>query len=268
MLFPGWELPAYLAAGALSGLLAGLLGIGGGLVLVPALLMLLPLAGVPADWLMHVALGSSLGAIVLTSVASARAHAARDGIDWQRVRQLSPGLLIGAVAAGHFAGALRSSQLSVLFLVFALVMAWRLWRAPAVKVVATLPPAPAWWGFGGIIGVISGLVGIGGGSLTVPLLLHYGQPMARAVGTSAACGLPIAVAGTLGYLWAGWGVLPLGGAAGFVYLPAVLAITVAAWITAPFGAKLAHRWPAARLKKIFALFLLLVAAKLLWSVAV
>ena len=258
---------ACLAIGALSGLLAGLLGIGGGLILVPGLLWLLPQVGVPASVVMPAALASSLAAIVLTAVASTRAHARRGAVQWPLVRRLAPTVALAAVLAGTVAAQLGSRWLTVLFALFAVLLALRTARVNVVSATQKPPPAWAWPGWGAGIGLLSGLVGIGGGSLTVPLLLHYGVPITQAVATSAAVGLPIAVFGTLGYIvagvQAGSATTMPPGATGFVYWPAVLAITLASWFTAPVGARLAHRWPAARLRRLFAAFLAVVGARLL-----
>jgi len=255
--------PVYVLVGAIAGLLAGLLGIGGGLILVPALLALLPLAGVATADLMPMAIGSSLAAIVLTAVASTRAHAARGAVDWSQFRRLAPTVALGALLAGTIASQLGSKALTILFAGFALALALRTALTSVVTATRAQPPAIAWAGFGGGIGLLSGLVGIGGGSLTVPLLLHYGQPITRAVATSAAVGLPIALFGTAGYIVAGWSQSLPAGSTGFVYWPAVVAITAASWLTAPIGARLAHRWPPARLRKVFAAFLAVIGLRLM-----
>lgn len=262
-----WQWPYYLwigclLVGALSGLLAGLLGIGGGLILVPALLLLLPHTGAGSEVLMPMAIGSSLAAIVLTAVASTRAHARRGAVQWPLFWRLAPTVALAASGSGWLAARLGSQLLTLIFAGFVLALALR----TALTTIATgtrrQPGQAAWAGFGALIGSLSGLVGIGGGSLTVPLLLHYGVPITQAVATSAAVGLPIALFGTLGYVAAGWSLSLPAGATGFVYWPAVLAITATSWFSAPIGAKLAHRWPAARLRKVFALFLAVVGLRL------
>ena len=253
----------YLVAGAVAGLLAGLLGVGGGLILVPVLLALLPYSAIPEAVLMHTAIGSSLAAIVLTSLASVRAHHARGAVLWSAVWQLLPTLALGALLAGSVAARFHSRVLTVLFAGFALTMALRIWRSAGAVYV---PREPGRWRLpiaGAVIGLLSGLVGIGGGSLTVPLLLRYGYAMSNAVATSAACGLPIALFGSVGYIVAGWSHDLPRGASGFVYWPAVLCLTAASCFTAPVGARWAHRWSPVRLKRFFAVFLLLVVAKLL-----
>lgn len=265
MLLPSvylWPALACLALGVVAGLLAGLLGIGGGLILVPGLVWLLPQLAVPADALMPAALATSLAAIVLTAVASTRAHARRGAVQWPLFWRLAPTVAMGSLLAGAVAVKLGSQALTLLFAGFVLVMAVRTARTNAVAVSRPAPPAPAWWGFGAGIGLLSGLVGIGGGSLTVPLLLHYGRPITQAVATSAAVGLPIALFGTLGYVVAGAQITMPPMSTGFVYWPAVIAITLASWFTAPVGARLAHRWPAARLRRVFAWFLAVIGIRL------
>ena len=257
----GWAV--YLLVGALAGLMAGLLGVGGGMIVVPALIWLLPSAGVSDAHLMQVSLGTSLAAIVMTSISSARAHHKKGAVQWPLVKWLSPGVIAGAMLSGTIAAFLSTPFMIMFFAMFAALIAARLLFAPSVTVVA-LPPNHRWPAWGGVIGVISGLVGIGGGSLTVPLLLHYGVPTVNAVATSAAVGLPIAIGGTIGYIVAGWNLALPSASVGFVYLPAVLGITLASWFSAPLGVRLAHHWPAAKLKKVFAVFLLVVSARLFW----
>lgn len=259
----GWAV--YLLMGAVAGFLAGLLGVGGGLVLVPVLLIVLPGSGVAPDVVMHTALGTSLAAIVLTSLSSLRAHQARGAIQWSSVWKLAPTLALGSVLAGSVAAQFKSSVLTMVFALFALLLAIRLWRAAHQSSAAHEASTTVFAIAGAVIGVVSGLVGIGGGSLTVPLLLRYGRPMAQAVATSAACGFPIAVFGSAGYVLAGWHHVMPEGSSGFVYWPAVLSLTAASWFTAPVGARFAHRWPPARLKRVFALFLFIVASKLIFD---
>jgi len=254
--------PVYLLVGALAGLLAGLLGIGGGLILVPALILLLPQAGIGGDALMPMAIGTSLAAIVLTALASTRTHAARDAVQWPLFWRLAPAVAVPAIWAGSLAAKMGSQALTLLFAAFVLALALRTALTAIVTGTTAQPGRLGWTGFGGAIGLLSGLVGIGGGSLTVPLLLHYGVPITQAGATSAAVGLPIALFGTAGYVIAGWSLNFPVGATGFVYWPAVLAITLTSWFTAPLGAKLAHRWPPARLRKVFALFLALIGVRL------
>lgn len=259
----GWAV--YLLVGAIAGVLAGLLGVGGGMIMVPALLWLLPLSGVDEAYLMQTALGTSLAAIVVTSFSSLRAHQRRGAIQWPVVRWIAPGVVLGALTAGTLAGFIASDHLVVLFAVFAAVVALRIVLAKPIHVVRS-PVKQAWPLWGLAIGTMSGLVGIGGGSLTVPLLLHYGFGITHAIASSAAVGFPIAIGGTIAYVAAGKEYSLVSGLAGFVYVPAVIGLSLSSWFTAPIGARLAHRWEPARLKKIFALFLVLVSARLLWRV--
>ena len=228
--------------GLVAGILAGLLGVGGGLVLVAALAWLLPLFGVPPEVAMHAALASSLASIVLTAASSARAHARRGSVLWPTVAWMVPGLLLAAWQTGFG----RS-------------------RAPAD---GSEVPAPRGWPMsaaGGGIGVLSALVGIGGGSMTVPLLVWCGVRPVRAVGTSSACGVAIGLAAAVGYaLHAPSGALPAHGI-GYVYLPAAIGVALASVLAAPWGTRLAHRLSGNALRKVFALFLLLVALSVPWS---
>ena len=256
---------ALLAIGAVAGLLAGLLGVGGGLVIVPALALILPLAGLPLDHVMQVALGTSLCSMLATSPSSALSHARRGSVHVDAVRWLSPGLVLGALAGAQLAALLTSANLTLVVALFCLFAAAQM-SLPQVGVHRErLPGAGVLAGFGLVIGALSALVGIGGGSLVVPLLVWYGLAPVRAVGTAAACGIPIAIAGTLGYVIGGWSLgaqLP-DWSIGYVYLPAAALIAATSVLNAPLGARLAHRLPAQGLKRVFALLLVLIGARLL-----
>ncbi len=257
------EIFLYLALGAAAGWLAGLLGIGGGLVVVAALVFLLPLHGFPAEALMQVALATSLAGIVFTSMSSTRAHWRRGGVRWPLVAWLAPGLVIGSVLGALAATWLPSRLLAVFVAVYCLLSAWQLargrTRALAERADQVGRGLLAVAGF--VIGGISAIVGIGGGSMTVPLLVWRGVVPVQAVATSAACGFVIAIASAVSYSLA-----PRAGAVdlpdytiGFVYWPAALAVAVTSVLTAPLGAQLAHRLPPQRLRQVFAAFLLLIA---------
>lgn len=255
--------------GVVAGILAGLLGIGGGLVLVAALAWLLPLFGVPQDAAMHSALASSLASIVLTAASSARAHARRGSVLWPTVAWMVPGLLLGAWLGSGLAVALDDGVLRWIVAVYCLVAAWQIGfgrtRAPAD---GTEVAAPRGWPMslaGGGIGALSAVVGIGGGSMTVPLLVWRGVKPVRAVGTSSACGVAIGLSSALGYaMHAPAGALPAH-AIGYVYLPAAIGVAVASVLSAPWGTRLAHRLSGEALRKVFALFLLLVGLTVPWS---
>jgi uncharacterized protein len=258
----------YLAVGASAGLLAGLLGVGGGLIIVAALAWVLPGQGVPADHVMHVALATSLASIIATSLSSTRAHARRGGVLWPTVAWLVPGLLIGGLAGAWIADLLSSTVLRYGVAVFCFAAAVQLARGGArgdATRDATPRGAPL-SGAGVVIGAIAALVGIGGGSLTVPLLISLGARPVRAVGTSAACGFAIAIASAAGFVTFGHDATGLPrGSWGFVYLPAALALAAASVLSAPLGAKLAHRLRGAHLQLVFAGFLALMGIAVLLS---
>ena len=258
----------YLALGACAGLLAGLLGIGGGLVLVAALAWLLPRHGVPADAAMHVALASSMGSIVLTAAASARAHHRRGSVLWRTVAWLVPGVLVGGLLGSRFAIGLDGRVLRWCVAVYCLVVAVQMLLGPRKSTPATdiVPQGPGYTVAGAGIGALSAVVGIGGGSMTVPLLVWRGVAPVRAVGTSSATGIFIGLGGVLGYaLQAPAGALPLAGSVGYVYLPAALAVAVASVIAAPYGTRLAHALSGESLKRVFAAFLMLVGGSFAYS---
>jgi uncharacterized membrane protein YfcA len=255
----------YLALGACAGLLAGLLGVGGGLVIVAALAWLLPLQGVPADQVMHVALATSLASIVLTGLSSARAHAKRGSVLWPSVWTLVPGLMLGAIAGAIFASALASDSLRWCVAGFCLIagtqLAFGTPRPARARSDAPCSPGLAAAGLG--IGGLSAVVCIGGGSLTVPLLVWLGVSPVRAVATSSACGVAIGVASAVSYAWMTPPQQSLPGSLGYVYLPAALGIALASVLVAPLGARLAHRLSGPSLKRVFAGFLYLVGCSLL-----
>lgn len=256
----------YLALGSVAGVMAGLLGIGGGVVLVPGLLAAFALQGIAPAAGMHTAVATSLGCIAVTAVSSIRAHHAHGAVDWSIVAALTPGLLAGSLGGAVLADHIDGATLQRVFGVAALLLGARmlLARGSAASGQAALPSRAGLAAAGGGIGAISALIGIGGGSLTVPFLSWRGVAMVRAVGTSAACGLPIALAGSAGFVWAGWSApdrMPF--SLGYVLLPAVVGICVASVLTAPVGARLAHRLPATRLKRAFGALLVVVGVRLL-----
>jgi uncharacterized protein len=262
------ELIAYLAIGALSGVLAGLFGVGGGAVMVPALMLLFGALGIGGDWMAHLAVGTSLATIIGTGAASTLAHHRRGGVRWDIVWPLAPGIVIGALAGAALAGWISGLWLQRIFAVFLAAVGVRLLMTSTTVVSAShpLPGRAGLAGVGGGIGILSSLVGIGGGTLTVPFLSRHGLEMRQAVGTSAACGLPIALAGALGFVLTGWGRAGLPAfSTGFVYWPAVLAMLIASMPIAPLGARLAHALPVALLKRLFGILLLLIAARLAFA---
>ncbi len=258
------ELAAYLGTGAIAGLMAGLLGVGGGVIVVPALVWLFTKAGFAPEWIFHLAVGTSLTILIGTGSASAYSHHRRGAVRWDLVRILVPGLVIGAWLGSAAAGLLDETWLRRIFGLFLLyVGANMLWK-PTQGTAGELPGAMAMRLAGTGIGTISALLGIGGGVMTVPFLSRSGLDMRHAVASSAACGPPIALAGALGFVLVGWGnqALPPG-STGFVYWPAVAGVLLASAPAAPIGARLAHSLPLPMLKRIFAVLLLAVALKLL-----
>ncbi len=254
----------YPLLGAIAGVLAGLLGIGGGLVLVGALAWLLPLQGVPKEAAMHAALASSLASIVLTAASSARAHGRRGSVLWPTVKWMVPGLLLGGWLGSGFAVKLDDGALRWIVAGYCVVAALQLlFGKNGYKGGSESAPAPTGWPIsaaGAGIGAVSAVVGIGGGSMTVPLLVWRGVAPVRAVGTSSACGVAIGLASALGYAWhAPAGALPQH-AVGYVYLPAAIGVAIASVLAAPYGTRLAHKLSGKALTRVFAAFLLAMAA--------
>jgi uncharacterized protein len=257
----------YCAVGAIAGILAGLLGIGGGLVIVPMLVYVFALNNIPAELTMHLALATSMASIMFTSVSSFMAHHRRGAVHWDVVRRIVAGILIGTFLGSCFAAAMSTNFLKVFFVIFLYVVAVQLLLNKKPKGGRELPRKLGMFGVGNGIGVVSSLVGIGGGSLSVPFMLWCNIPVHHAIGTSAAIGLPIAIAGTAGYIVNGWNVATLPQySIGYVYLPALVGIAAVSVLTAPLGVKLAHSLPVDRLKRIFALLLFVVATKMLLGV--
>jgi uncharacterized membrane protein YfcA len=251
----------YLGLGAVAGLIAGLFGVGGGLVIVPVLLWAFTAQGFDPTHLTHLAVGTSLATIIVTSLSSVNAHHRRGAVRWAVFRHLAPGLLIGSFLGAMVAGWLPAQWLQFIIGCFALWVAWSMFRGPKVTsaTVEHLPSVPAQVGAGAGIGVASAIFGIGGGSLTVPYLSRHGVVMQQAVATSSACGLPIALAGALGFMVFGANAEHLpAGSWGFVNVYAFVGISTASLLTAQFGARLAHRLPAPLLKRLFSLLLLTV----------
>ncbi len=256
------ELLTYLITGAVAGLMAGLLGIGGGLVIVPALALLF--VGQVADaHLMHMAVGTSLAAIIPTAMASSLAHHRRDSVDWMAVRALIPGIVVGGLGGAWLARQVSSPGLALCFGVFEILVALQLWLGTKPVAHRGLPGAAGMTVAGTTIGAVSALLGIGGGTLTTPFLLWHGVDIRHAVGTSAACGLPVALAGAAGFAVSGLSiVVQQDWATGFIYWPAVAGIVLSSVPLAPLGARLAHHLPRPVLQRLFALFLLMVGVKM------
>lgn len=264
--FDLWWL-SYPLLGAFVGFFAGLLGLGGGGVMVPILTSLFIAQDFPRDQVVHLALGTSMAGIVLTSLSSLRAHHAHGAVRWDIVRGITPGILLGTFGATFVAARVDTAVLAVFFACFMTYV--------ALQMLLNIKPKPARELPGGLgmnlvglgIGGISALVAIGGGSLSVPFMTWCNVKVQNAIGTSSAIGLPIALAGTVGYLVNGWGspgTPPL--TLGYIYLPALVLTAAVSILFAPLGARLAHRLPVATLKKVFAAALVLLALKMVHAV--
>jgi hypothetical protein len=270
---------AYALLGAFAGTLAGMLGVGGGLVIVPVLIFLWQPEGLGGEQAVHLAIGTSLAVIVFTSLSSVRAHHRRGSVLWPVFWRLTPGILLGAWLGASVAALLPQASLKTVFALFELLVAAQMSfalsapspapsSAPASKLASKWDglPGPLGMGLaGGLIGAVSALVGIGGGTMTVPFLSACKLRMQQAVGTSAACGLPIAMGGTVSYIALGWGNVQLpAGSVGYVFGPALLGIAITSMLFAPLGAALAHCLSTRMLKRIFAAFLAVLG---LWMLA-
>ncbi|MCK0162081.1 sulfite exporter TauE/SafE family protein [Allomuricauda sp. F6463D] len=262
----------FLAAGAFAGILAGLFGIGGGMVIVPALIYIFTAQGIPQSALTHIGIGTSLATIIVTSISSLRAHHSRGAVNWNVWKHMAPGLVIGSLIGAGITSIIHGNSLQVIIGVGAFLVGLKMLlmknRTLEENDFSKLPSPIGQTGLGGFIGIASAIFGIGGGTLTVPLLSNYGLKIQNAVGTSAACGLPIASAGAIGFLVFGQFLdasiketLP-NGVFGFVHVYAFICVSLASFFTAPIGAKLAHKLPAATLKKAFAVLLLIVGIRL------
>ncbi len=255
----------YVALGAFAGVLAGLLGVGGGLVIVPVLTFIFTAQHMPEAHILHLALGTSFASIMFTSVSSLRAHHRRGAVEWTVVRRISAGILVGTFAGSWVASQLSTRFLKGFFVVFLYYVAMQMLLNIKPKPHRQLPGLAAMSGVGGVIGGVSSLVGIGGGTMTVPFLVWCNVAIQRAIGTSSAVGFPIALAGAAGYLVNGLSAELPQYSLGFVYLPALAGISATSMMTAPLGAKLAHTLPIDLLKKIFALLLVVMGTKMLLS---
>lgn len=261
---------ALLGTGALTGFLAGLMGIGGGMVMVPIISMFLWAQDFPAEHVVRVAIATSLTTILFTSMSSVRAHHRRGAVLWPTVRLLAPGVLVGSLAGAQIAGRIDARLLAGLFALFVGATATQMLLKrhdphASDEHRRPLPGTGGMFATGTLIGVLSALVGAGGGFLMVPFLSSHGVRMQNAVATSAACGFPIAFAGAVGYVIAGWTAGLPGPMLGYIYLPALVFIAIASVLTAPYGARAAHAMPTATLRKVFALTLYAVAGYMLWK---
>ena len=252
--------------GLCTGFLAGLLGIGGGMLLVPFITIILTGRGVAADLAVKMAIATSMATIVFTSISSVRAHHKRGAVRWDIVKRLAPGIVLGAAVAsmGVFA-VLKGTWLALFFAAFVSFSATQMLIDKKPAASRTLPGTGGMMAGGGVIGFLSGLVGAGGGFVSVPFMTWCNVAMHNAVATSAALGFPIALANALGYVVAGQGVegLPVG-SVGYIFVPALAVVATASVLMAPQGVKAAHALPVKQLKRVFALVLYLLAAYMLY----
>ncbi|MDL2268757.1 sulfite exporter TauE/SafE family protein [Desulfosarcina sp. OttesenSCG-928-A07] len=257
----------YLLVGVVAGILAGLLGIGGGLVIVPMLVLCFSWVNIPDTMTMHLALGTSLASIMFTSVSSFWAHHQRGAVHWDVVKKIVIGIFTGTFIGSCIAAQLSTRFLKGFFVVFLYYVAVQMLINKKPKPSRHIPGYPAMFGVGNVIGAVSSLVGIGGGTLSVPFMVWCNMAVHHAIGTSAAIGFPIAIAGTIGYIYNGWSVPDLPPhCLGYIYLPALLGIVVASVFTAPLGVRLAHSLPVDRLKQIFAVLLMGVGTRMLITI--
>lgn len=253
--------------GTVTGFLAGLLGIGGGMVMTPFLTWMLTQRGVSADLAVKVAIATSMSTIVFTALSSVRAHHRRGAVRWDLVRALAPGIILGSLLAslGAFS-VLKGTTLALVFAAFVTFSATQMLLDRKPPASRTVPGPLGLWGAGGAIGFLSGLVGAGGGFLSVPFMTRCNVAIHQAVATSAALGFPIALSNTVGYILAGHGLAgrpPL--SLGYVWLPALLVIASASVLTAPWGARAAHAMAVKPLKRLFAFILYGLAAYMLYK---
>jgi len=259
-------LAGYAAVGAFVGFLAGLLGIGGGMTLVPILATMFTAQALAPEYSVHLALGTGMASVMFTSSSSVLEHHRHGAVDWHIVRRLAPGMVAGTLLATLASGFIAQRSLALAFAVIVYAGALQMLAGRKPSAARGLPSTTAMFAVGTAIGVVCGLVSAGGAFLTVPFMLFCAVRMHTAIGTAAAVGIPVAIIGTVGFVASGWRVADLPDyALGFVYLPALAALVLASVVTAPFGARLAHRLPVTTLRRIFALLLIALATKMVVS---
>ncbi len=261
------ELGAYLAIGALVGFFAGLLGIGGGIIIVSSLALMFSAHGFAPAYIMHLAVGTSLAAIVSGSWSSFRTHHRHHAVDWAIVRRMTPGLLVGVLGGAVTARFLSTAFLKYFFLTFMFLLTTQMALDLRPKASRELPGRAGLTTMAVFIGVCSSLFGGGAAAFGVPFLTWCNVSTHRAIGTVAAMGFPLSIAGTTAYAVSGWNVAGLPPwSVGFVYLPAFIGISITSMLAAPYGARLAHRLKSATLRRVFAIFLVLTGLKVAISV--
>lgn len=255
---------SYIVMGALVGLLGGMLGIGGGSLIVPGLVFLFRRQGIPLGLAMRIAIATSLASILFTSLRAMRAQQRRQAIDWRIATLLGVAVVVGSIVSGYLAAYLPGTLLTVVFGVFLGIVGLQLLVAWYPVARWPLPRRPALFAVGVGIGALSALLGIGGGSLTVPFLTACRIDMRRAIAISTTLGVPIALFGALGFVFSGWqraGLPP--DTWGYIYLPALLGVTPVAVLVAPLGVHWAHRLPVDKLRRIFGVLLLAASSQMI-----
>ncbi len=257
-----------LAVGAFAGFVAGLLGIGGGMIIVPVVLWVLQMQGLGGlAHAQHLAVGTSFAVMVFTMFSSMMAQQRKKMIDWSVVRRMTPAMVAGTFVGSYIAKFIPNDGLQIFFVVFATLVALKTLTDAKPKSSRSLPGAVGLNAMGGVFGVISSWVGIGGGSLSVPFMLYCNVPVKKAVAISASLGWFIALSGAAGYLVSGWGVQGLPpGTLGFWYLPVAAVLATATILFAPLGVKVSHKLPPEKLKTAFGVLLLVIAGRMLWGI--
>ncbi|MBI5278627.1 MAG: sulfite exporter TauE/SafE family protein [Burkholderiales bacterium] len=263
----------YAGIGGMAGLFAGMLGVGGGLLIIPLLALSFDAQGLPHGHMFQLAVGTAMASIAFTSISSTQAHARRRAVRWDIARSMTPGILLGSVAGANVAVLLPTRVLMIYFAAFVLLMSLQMAfgrlpreRAPPADGREQRDSALGMFGAGFVISALCSLLAMGGAMMTVPFMLHRRVPLVHAIGTAAAIGLPIALGGTAGYVLTGWSVSELPRlSVGYVYVPALLGIVAASVLTAPVGAAIAHRAPPRVLRGTFALLLFALALKMAYT---
>lgn len=257
---------AYAGGGAIAGFLAGLLGVGGGMTIVPVISAVLAAQQVAPDHVIHLALATAMCSIAFTSSATAVHHHRRGSVDWAMFRRMSPGMVTGTLLATMASGFIPQRILAISFSVIIIAAGLQILVGKKPAPGRAAPGMPVIFAYTLVVGVIAGLVSAGGAFLTMPFMVYCGVPMIAAIGTGVALAIPIAIMGSIGYIVSGWnapGLPPY--SLGFIYLPALAAIVCGSLLVVPFGVRVAHRLPVATLRRLFAVLLFLVAAKMLYS---
>ncbi|HXU66149.1 MAG TPA: sulfite exporter TauE/SafE family protein [Casimicrobiaceae bacterium] len=259
-------IPVFLLLGAFVGFLAGLLGIGGGFTMVPVLTEVFQRQGIATSHLLSLAIGTSAAAIVFSAFSSASAHHRRGAVLWPIVTSMAPGLVVGSLIGPQIASALPMRVMAAIFGSFTWFTAIRMVSSKPPKATRELPGRRVMFAVGTGIGLAAGMVGTAGAFLSVPFMTRCNVKVHNAVATSAAIGLPVALASAIGYAFAGWSAPDLPRySLGYVYLPAIAVIVVMSTLFAPLGARVAHAWPVRRLRKTFSLMLWILGAWMWWK---